>query len=138
MELKYDNKRRYYLRIAEIHLENQAALDVLINQFRNKGYIECQTLHLVKLNQRIEDSHQEVILMSDKTIQELLEEIRGEIPTLFKVCEGIALLDMIAAFSHLVTLHDYCRPELTDCLAISGARHPIREVCMRQVTCLLS
>ncbi|KAI9734447.1 MAG: MutS protein msh4 [Claussenomyces sp. TS43310] len=126
-ETRYDNKRRYYLRVPETDFEQDNIPEILINRFRRKSYVECQTLHLMKLNQRIEDSHQEVILMSDKTIQELLEDVRGEIPALFRVCEGIALLDMIASFSNLVTLHDYCRPELTDCLAISAGRHPIRE-----------
>ena len=40
--------------------------------------------------------------MSDKTIQELLDNVRGEIPSLFRVCESIAMLDMIASFGQLV------------------------------------
>jgi DNA mismatch repair ATPase MutS len=55
----------------------------------------------MKLNQRIEDSHQEVVLMSDKTIQELVDKVRGEIPHLFRVCESIAMLDMITAFRYV-------------------------------------
>lgn len=81
----------------------------------------------MKLNQRIEDSHQEVILMSDKTIQTLLDDIRGQIPSLFRVCESIAMLDMIASFGQLVTTGDYTRPEITDCIAINAGRHPVRE-----------
>lgn len=46
---------------------------------------------------------------------------------LFKIAEAIALLDMIAAFAQLVTTQDYCRPELTQTLAIKSGRHPIRE-----------
>ena len=42
--------------------------------------------------------------MCDKTIQELLDNIRGEIPSLFRVCESIAMLDMLAAFGQLVCL----------------------------------
>jgi DNA mismatch repair protein MSH4 len=97
-ELRYDNSRRYWLRIAEISLDGRAIPDVLVNQYRKKGFLECQTLDLMKLNQRIEDSHQEVVLMSDKTIQALSDSIRGEIPRLFRVCESVAMLDMIAAF----------------------------------------
>ena len=97
-ETRYDNSRRYWLRICERSVDGEALPDILINRFRKKGYIECQTLDLVKLNQRIEDSHQEVVLMSDKTIQQLVDDIRGEIPHLFRVCESIAMLDMIAAF----------------------------------------
>lgn len=126
-EMRYDNSRRYWLRIRESDLDDRPLPDILINQFRKKAYIECQTLDLVKLNQRIEDSHQEVILMSDKTIQQLVDDIRGEIPHLFRVCESIAMLDMIVAFSQLVTTDDYVRPDISQYLAIKSGRHPVKE-----------
>ncbi|RKF82703.1 MutS protein-like protein 4 [Golovinomyces cichoracearum] len=126
-EIRYDNSRKYYLRILEDSFNGSPPPEVLINCYRIKGYMECQTLDLVKLNQRIEDSHQEVILMSDKTIQELVNNIRGEIPILFRVCESIAMLDMIAAFGQIATTNDYVRPEITECIAIKSGRHPIRE-----------
>ncbi len=130
-ETRYDNIRRYFLRLPELEFSERAMPDILINCYRKKGYLECQTLELVKLNQRIEDSHQEVILMSDNTIQELLDKIRGEIPILFRVCESLAMLDMMAAFAQLVVTadvnSDYTRPELTDCIAIKSGRHPVRE-----------
>jgi DNA mismatch repair protein MSH4 len=97
-ELRYDNTRRYWLRINENSLDGRTLSSIFINQFRKKGYIECQTLDLMKLNQRIEDSHQEVVLMSDKSIQQLVDDIRIEIPRLFRVCESISMLDMIASF----------------------------------------
>lgn len=100
--MRYDNSRRYWLRIRESDLDDRPLPDILINKFRKKAYIECQTLDLVKLNQRIEDSHQEVILMSDKTIQQLVDDIRGEIPHLFRVCQSIAMLDMIVAFRFVI------------------------------------
>jgi DNA mismatch repair protein MSH4 len=56
--------------------------------------------------------------------------VRGEIPSLFRVCESIAMLDMIAAFAQLVSSRsygDYTRPELTEWLCIKSGRHPIRE-----------
>jgi DNA mismatch repair protein MSH4 len=89
--------------------------------------IECQTLELVKLNQKITDAHNEVINMSDRSIQELIDDVRTEIHALFKVSESIAMLDMIASFAQLVTTQDYVKPELTDTLAIRAGRHPIRD-----------
>lgn len=84
-------------------------------------------MDLVKLNQKIVDSHHEVVNMSDRSIQELIDDIRGEMAILFQVCESIAILDMLASFAQLVTTHDYVRPELTGTLAIKAGRHPIRE-----------
>ena len=131
-ETRYDNSRRYWLRICESYFDGRLLPDILVNRFRRKGFIECQTLDLMKLNQRIEDSHQEVVLMSDKTVQELLDDIRGEIPSLFKVCESIAMLDMIAGFCQLATIQgNYTRPEITEWLAVKSGRHPVREkVCV--------
>jgi DNA mismatch repair protein MSH4 len=126
-ETRYENARRYYLRISEADFQGRPIPEVLVNRFRRKGFIECQTLDLVKLNQRIQDSHQEVVLMSDKTIEELLDNIREEIPALYRVCEGIAMLDMLASFAKLVTTHEYVRPEITDSLAIKAGRHPVHE-----------
>ena len=127
LELKYDVARQYYIRIHASDLENRNLPDIFINVFRKRNVIECQTLDLLKWNQKIIDSHHEVLQMSDQSIQELIEEIRGVIAPLFKISEGIALLDMIAAFGQLVTTQDYVRPELTDALAIENGRHPIIE-----------
>jgi DNA mismatch repair protein MSH4 len=126
-ETKYDNSRRFYLRVSEADFDDRAMPNILVNRFRKKGFIECQTLDLLKLNQRIDDSHHEVVLMSDKMIQELIDVIRGEIPILFRVCESIAMLDMIAAFGQLATSGQYVKPEITDCIAIKDGRHPVRE-----------
>jgi DNA mismatch repair protein MSH4 len=89
--------------------------------------IECQTLDLIKLSQKIADSHIEVLQMSDHVVQELIARLREDIAPLFKISEGIAMLDMIAAFAHLALAQDYCHPELTSTLAIKEGRHPMRE-----------
>lgn len=128
-ETRYENSRRYYLRLPDGEFDGRDIPDILVNRYRKKGFIECQTLDLMKLNKRIESSHQEVVLMSDKTIQTLIDDIRGEIPALFRVCESIAMLDMITAFAHIVVSseEDYTMPEITDCIAIKSGRHPVRE-----------
>lgn len=126
-ETRYDNSRLYWLRISESDFDGRPLPNVLVNRIRKKGYIECQTLDHMKFNQKIEDSHKEAVMMSDKTIQELLDNIRGEIPNLFRVCESIAMLDMIAAFCQLATDREYVRPEISEVLAIKSGRHPIRE-----------
>jgi DNA mismatch repair protein MSH4 len=126
-ETRYENARRYYLRISDSDFQDRVVPDILINRFQRKGFTECQTLDLVKLNQRIQDSHQEVVLMSDKTISKLLEDVRAEIPALYRVCESIAMLDMLTSFAKLVTVHEYVRPEITNSLAIKAGRHPVHE-----------
>jgi len=134
-ETRFENGRRYFLRLSESNFDDRSLPDIFINRYKKKGYIECQTLDLMKLNQRIEDSHQEVVLMSDKTIQDLIDNVRGEISILFRVCESLAMLDMIAAFAHLASdnQYEYVKPEITDCIAIKSGRHPVREKVSREI-----
>ncbi|RDW64207.1 hypothetical protein BP5796_10709 [Coleophoma crateriformis] len=127
VELRYDNPRGYWLRISG-EFPEQDLPDRLVNVIRKKSYFECQTLHLMKLNRRIQDSHQEVVLLSDATIQDLLDKIRGEISNMFKMCQAIGMLDMIAAFAQLATdSQDYSRPKIDSILTIESGRHPIKE-----------
>ncbi|CAP99515.1 Pc22g22270 [Penicillium rubens Wisconsin 54-1255] len=125
LDLKYDTARQYYICIPAT--ESGPLPDIFINVYRKRNRIECQTLDLVKLNQKITDAHSEVINMSDQTIQDLLRDVCTEVSGLFRVSEAIAMLDMLAAFAQLATNNEYIRPELTDTLAIKAGRHPIRE-----------
>jgi DNA mismatch repair protein MSH4 len=128
LQTKFDNARQFYLRMRAEELEQRDLPAVFINVFRKKDNIECQTLDLLKRNQKISDAHTEVILMSDKAVQALIADVRQHMGSLFRICEGIAMLDMLASFAHLVTTQDYVRPQLSpDTLAIKAGRHPIRE-----------
>lgn len=105
---------------------------VFINVVTRKRFVEFSTLELMKRNAKINDSLTEVLLMSDKTVQQLVSDVAQEVSRLFKVSEGIAMLDMICSFAHLCTLHDYVRPEFTDTLGLKAARHPIKEKIQRE------
>ncbi|KAJ5211481.1 uncharacterized protein N7498_003127 [Penicillium cinerascens] len=125
LDLKYDTARQYYICISISDAESLP--DVFINVFRKRSRVECQTLDLVKLNQKITDAHTEVISMSDQTVQELIRDVCAQVSGLFRVSEAIGMLDMLTAFAQLATSYDYIRPELTATLAIKAGRHPIRE-----------
>ncbi|PLN75258.1 muts domain V-domain-containing protein [Aspergillus taichungensis] len=126
LDLKFDTARQYYISISAAETDCYLP-EIFINVYRKKKRIECQTLDLVKLNQKIVDAHNEVVSMSDQTIQELIRDVCTEISTLFRVSEAIAMLDMLSTFAQLATCNDYIRPELTDVLAIKSGRHPLRE-----------
>ncbi|RYP74340.1 hypothetical protein DL771_003007 [Monosporascus sp. 5C6A] len=106
-EVRFDSLRQFWLRLRRSDFEDRALPDLLINVVQKGVWIECQTLILVQLNYRITDSHNEAVMLSDKVIQELVDGIRAHVPNLFRVCEGIALLDMIVSFGQLVTSRDY-------------------------------
>ena len=124
---KFEHARQFYLQLSASELEDRALPPIFINVYRKKDVIECQTLSLLKSNQKISDAHTEVIMLSDKTVQGLIASVREHMSTLFKVCEGIAMLDMLASFAQAVSTQEYVRPQIGDALAIRGGRHPIRE-----------
>ncbi|KAK5050882.1 hypothetical protein LTR84_003441 [Exophiala bonariae] len=135
LELKFDNSRQYYIRINVSELQERRLPEIFINTFKRGKFIECQTLDLIKMNQKIKDAHNEAISMSDHSIQQLIGTVRTKIQPLFKISEGIAMLDMLASFAQLVTTNDYVKPELTNdrdaILAVKAGRHPIGEKILR-------
>ncbi|KAI0183082.1 muts domain V-domain-containing protein [Xylaria flabelliformis] len=127
VDVKFDNRRKFWLRLEQNEIEDRQLPDVFINKIARNRWVECQTLTLIQLNNRITDSHNEAVMLSDNVIQQLLDCIRKYVPDLFRVCEGIALLDMVTSFAQSATTRDYVRPEVSDTLALKSARHPICE-----------
>ena len=61
----------------------------------------------MKYNDRINGSLTEVYIMSNKIVEELVAEIRQHLAILYKAAEAVALLDMLVAFAHSSSTHDY-------------------------------
>ncbi|KAL3954271.1 hypothetical protein ACCO45_012227 [Purpureocillium lilacinum] len=104
--LKFDNGRKYWLRIKAIDFDFGAPPQLFVNVVRKKDNVECQTLDLIKLNRN-------------------WLAISGGASQLFKVCESVALVDMLASFAQLSATRDYVCPDITSTLALKAARHPI-------------
>ncbi|EQB51603.1 hypothetical protein CGLO_08838 [Colletotrichum gloeosporioides Cg-14] len=124
-KLQYDPKRGYSLRMRELNFEDRPIPDVLVNRVVKRGNLECMTIRLKQLNQRISDSVAEIAMQCDKVIEDLIDNIRTQIAVLYRVCESVALLDMLASFAHVSSIYDWVRPEVSDTLALKAARHPI-------------
>ncbi|KAF2166433.1 hypothetical protein M409DRAFT_23075 [Zasmidium cellare ATCC 36951] len=131
LQTKFEAARQFYFSLRTTDLENQKLPPVFINVYRRKQLIECQTLDLVKQNQKISDAHHEVLLMSDEAIQHLISAVREHMFALFKIAESVAMLDMLSSFAHAATSQDYVRPLINEALALRAARHPIREKLQR-------
>ncbi|KAI8257658.1 MutS protein-like protein 4 [Colletotrichum sp. SAR11_239] len=124
-KLQYDPKRGYSLRMREVNFEDRPIPDILVNRVVKRGNLECMTIRLKQLNQRISDSVAEIAMQCDKVIEDLIDNIRTQIAVLYRICESVALLDMLASFAHVSSTYDWVRPEVSDTLAIKAARHPI-------------
>ncbi|KAG5947517.1 hypothetical protein E4U53_006413 [Claviceps sorghi] len=123
--LKYDNGRKYWLSVKSVARDVDQIPAVFINVVGKKNGIECQTMQLMKLNVRLSDTANEIVARSDAIIQDLIVMLRGSAAQLFRLCESVALLDMVASFAHLSILRDYVRPDFRGTFALKAARHPI-------------
>ncbi|XP_074639659.1 mutS protein homolog 4-like [Acropora palmata] len=90
-----------------------------------KSVISFTTVDLIKLNDRIKESLNEIYLMTNVVVSELLGEIRDQVGCLHKLAELVSVLDMLVSFVSLCTISNYVRPEFTDTLAVKDGRHPI-------------
>ncbi|KAJ3021758.1 MutS protein msh4 [Thoreauomyces humboldtii] len=99
-----------------------------INVEQKRKLCTFTSLKLLSYNDRIQESLTEVYLMSDRIIEELIQDVRKIASILYKAAEAVALLDMLVSFAHSCTISDRVRPEFTDTMAIKSGRHPIKEV----------
>ncbi|GAA5853279.1 hypothetical protein JCM3766R1_003671 [Sporobolomyces carnicolor] len=89
--------------------------------------VKFSSLELQKRNARISESILEVLLLSDKILDEIFDSIRENVGCLYRCSEAISLLDMLASFAAISAQHEYVRPELTETLAIKSGRNPLHE-----------
>lgn len=123
--LKFDNGRKYWLKLSIGDYNSVDPPGFFINVAKKRGVIECQTLDLVKLNMRLSDTSNEVVFRSDAIIEQLVGTLHSDASHLFKMCESVGLMDMLASFAQVSTTQNYVRPEITSRLALKSARHPI-------------
>eukprot|EP00474_Spongospora_subterranea_P004223 CRZ04681.1 hypothetical protein [Spongospora subterranea] len=104
--------------------------DIFIQRSRQGKRITFSTANLISLDDRRTESLGDVLLLTERCLQELSSSIRMHLPWLLNVTESIAVLDLLVNFANLVTQHDsYIRPILTKDgpIAISKGRHPVKE-----------
>ncbi|KAI1790487.1 muts domain V-domain-containing protein, partial [Ganoderma leucocontextum] len=98
-----------------------------IDATAQKGRWVFSSIELKKRNARMKDALDESLILSDKIIQDLTDEIVIDIGALYKASEAVAILDLLWSFAHASILRNYVRPEFTGTLAIKGGRHPVLE-----------
>jgi DNA mismatch repair protein MSH4 len=93
----------YYLNAPSASVKPEELPQVFINVISRRKQLEFTTMQLLKLNQRVEESMTEILLMSDEIIAELMDEFRANIGIFYKVSDSIALLDLMLTFAQYST-----------------------------------
>ena len=129
VEIKYQNKRGYYLSIKNTVL-GERSLEGICSQYkRGRTEVTFTTMDLIKLNGSLKESMTEVFLASQTVLEGLFETIRGKIEIIYEISTAVAKLDFIYGLTQwALDSGSICRPEFTDSgLTIRNSRHPILE-----------
>ncbi|KOG99815.1 MutS family protein MSH4 [Saccharomyces eubayanus] len=129
LDHNYDSARGFYLRIKrQDFTDNIAALpDIFISKTTKKNYIECTTLSIIKKNARLKEVMEEILLLSEETVDDLLDKIASHISELFMIAEAIAILDLVCSFAFNLKENSYTIPTFANNLLIQDSRHPLLE-----------
>jgi DNA mismatch repair protein MSH4 len=60
--------------------------------------LQYDSLELCKKNAKLRHSLNEIYVLSFDTVINLIDDVRAHIGSLYKVCESIAMLDMVSPF----------------------------------------
>lgn len=101
-----------------------------------KNKIRFSSQELLKRCAKLSQSHQEVLLISGKTINDLIAQVKHDLGGLYHCAEAIATLDMIASFAFSALNSNYIRPDFKETLAIHGGRHPILDKLLGAGDCI--
>lgn len=121
---KYEPKKGY-----SILIDNQEGTpwelpsELIVMKKTNKT-INATTLDLLKLNQRLQESLQEIFMISDQLVCSLYDDILHSVGHLYKASESIALFDMLLSMAN----YDGIAPSFdSESLEITDFNHPILE-----------
>ena len=76
-------------------LQKRQLPSVFTNVSPQGGNLHYDSLDLCKKNAKLRHSLNEIYVLSFETVQKLITNVRVHIGSLYKVCEGIAMLDMV-------------------------------------------
>ena len=94
--LKFEENRGYYMITKKAELAKRDLPGIFTNATIKGDKVIYDSLDLCKMNAKLQHSLNEIYVLSLDTIVRLNDNIREYIGCLYKVCEGIAMLDMVS------------------------------------------
>lgn len=100
INLKFEEQRGYYMITRKIDLQKRQLPSIFTNVFTQGSNLQYDSLELCKKNAKLRHSLNEIYVLSFEAIMKLIDDVRVYIGCLYKVCEGIAMLDMVSRLSN--------------------------------------
>jgi DNA mismatch repair protein MutS len=132
LKVKFNSVFGYYIEISKANLHSVPG-----------GYERKQTLvnaerfttpELKEYEAKILDAQEKIVELERRIFAELRAAVAAEARRIRRTALALAEVDVLAAFAHLATVRNYCRPEFADQTANAGdleiveGRHPVVEV----------
>lgn len=127
IEVAFTQATGHIMRTFKDDLPRDGLPKVFTNVTTKGKKLEFSSLELKKLNTRLKQSMDEILLKSNAVLRRVFSFARQRIAGLYHVAESLALLDMLAGFGQVAQRYEYVRPEFGETLAIQAGRHPLHE-----------
>ncbi|XP_045498270.1 mutS protein homolog 4-like [Colias croceus] len=98
---------------------------IFIQVHFNGSSVTMTTEELVVLDHQAKEALNEIQKMSNIVISALLKDLRPFMPSLYKLCENVAELDILIALAQISTVGSYIRPDFNDYMDIRNSVHPL-------------
>ena len=127
LKVKFNSVFGYYIEISKANLahapDDYERKQTLVNAER------FTTPELKQYEAKILDAQEKIVEIERRLFAELRASIAAQAKRIRQTALAIAQVDVLADLAHLATVHDYCRPQLTDSgeLEVRGGRHPVVE-----------
>jgi len=133
LRMAYSSHRGFYIQMTPDNKKSVAkaqgdlpSIFIKVNRF--KGTLSFTTIALLQMNERIQNSLDQVYTMGNSVITELLGNLRPHVSFLYDLSNIVAMVDVLLSLAHASTLSSYIRPEFTDTLAMKQGIHPILQM----------
>jgi DNA mismatch repair protein MSH4 len=131
LKTTYSMRKGFTLSFPQAEVEGRLPSLFIHVTYQGKNVL-CTTQELVGLNLRLTDASNEIYALSESSLEELYELLNAHSHLLSLLCDGIALVDVLWAFTHMVSTAqtEFVKPEFSEPgapLALDGARHPLLE-----------
>ena len=127
LKIRFNSVFGYYLEISKAN-QHLAPADYERRQTLANAE-RFTTPELKEYEARILDAQEKIVEIERRIFAELRTAIAGEARRIRQTALALAEVDVLASFSHLASLRNYCRPVFDDSgdLEIVGGRHPVIE-----------
>ncbi|EPZ31156.1 DNA mismatch repair protein MutS domain-containing protein [Rozella allomycis CSF55] len=126
IELKINFSFNCYQISVPLRYEKENIPDLFLNFQKKKKEFICTTIELIKLNERINESLNEIYLISNQIISQVFEQVYKYIEDLYLVSESIAIIDTLQSLANYAISNDCVRPNFCNILALKDCKHPLK------------